>query len=215
MNTPNELLDVVYQDDCLVVVNKPSGLLAVPGRGPEHQDCVVNRLKRLYPFCIEQPAVHRLDMDTSGLMILALTATAHRLLSKAFENRLVDKSYTALLDGVIQEDQGIIELRSRLDIDNRPRQIVDPVQGKIGITVWQKTAIEGHYTRVLFHPTTGRTHQLRLHAAHPEGLGTPIVGDRLYGNGTEPGQLKLHASRLTFVHPATQLVHTLCCEPPF
>ena len=215
MNSKNELLDVAYQDECLVVVNKPSGLLAVPGRGPGGRDCVVNRLKRLYPFCIEQPAVHRLDMDTSGLMILALTATAHRLLSMAFENRLVDKSYTALLDGVIEGDQGIIELRSRLDIDNRPRQIIDPVHGKTGITVWHKTAIEGRYTRVLFHPKTGRTHQLRLHAAHPEGLGTPIVGDRLYGNGTEPGQLKLHASHLTFVHPITQRVHTLCCDPPF
>ncbi len=215
MNTPESLLDIVYQDAHLVVVNKPSGLLAVPGRGPDHQDCMVSRLRRLYPGCIEQPAVHRLDMDTSGLMILALTAAAHRILSKAFENRLIVKGYTALLDGIIPGKQGVIELCSRLDPANRPRQVIDPIHGKPGITVWEKIAHEGHYTRVLFYPKTGRTHQLRLHAAHPDGLGTPIVGDRLYGNGTAPGQLRLHASHLSFIHPVTQRAHSLHCEVPF
>jgi len=196
-------LAIMHQDATFVVVNKPSGLLSVPGRGPLMQDCVVNRLRSLYRDCIEQPAVHRLDMDTSGLMVLALTTASQRHLAMQFEQRRVEKTYVAIVEGVVAADSGEIELAFRLDPDNRPYQVYDPMQGKVGTTRWRKLGlVEGH-TRVEFKPVTGRTHQLRLHAAHELGLGCPIVGDRLYGTGTEPGQLKLHASVLAFDHPET------------
>jgi len=197
------LLSLIYEDAVIVVVDKPSGLLSVPGRGSENQDCVVSRIRERFPDCIKQPAVHRLDMDTSGLLLLALTRGAHRHLSIQFEQRQVKKRYVALLDGVITEEGGTIELPFRLDTDNRPRQVYDNVHGKIGITHWKNMGVEGRVTRVAFTPVTGRTHQLRVHAAHPLGLGIPIVGDRLYGNGTAPGQLKLHATHLYITHPET------------
>ena len=194
-------LDIVHQDTAIVVVNKPSGLLAVPGRGPDKQDCIVNRVKAMIPDCLEQPSVHRLDMDTSGLMVLALHAASQRHLAKQFENRQVAKTYVAILQGIVVPDEGEIELAFRLDPGNRPHQIHDPVQGKVGLTRWHKLSVENGCTRVEFKPLTGRTHQLRLHAASEHGLGCPIVGDRLYGTGTEPGQLRLHAAYLSFVHP--------------
>jgi tRNA pseudouridine32 synthase/23S rRNA pseudouridine746 synthase len=116
---------------------------------------------------------------------------------------LTQKRYIALLEGVLEEDGGTIELPFRLDVENRPIQIYDEIHGKMGITHWRKIAVEGTQTRVEFTPVTGRTHQLRLHAHHEKGLGMPIVGDPFYGNGTGPGQLKLHASELTFEHPVT------------
>ncbi len=194
-------LEFIHQETTFVVINKPSGLLSVPGRGPQKQDCIVNRLKEFFPDCIEQPSVHRLDMDTSGLMVLGLTKDSQRNLTMQFEQRLIEKSYEAILDGVIQQNEGKIELAFRLDPDNRPHQIYDPVQGKMGTTLWRKILVENGYTRVEFQPMTGRTHQLRLHASHELGLGCPVVGDRLYGSGTEPGQLKLHAASLSFAHP--------------
>ncbi len=194
-------LKIVYQEESFVVVFKPSGLLSVPGRGPDMQDCVVNRLKSLIPDCIEQPSVHRLDMDTSGLLVLALTKEARRNLSIQFQERRVGKKYIAILDGIFDEDSGEIELAFRLDPENRPYQVYDPVQGKVGTTRWRKLSVEDGCTRVEFIPLTGRTHQLRLHAAHNLGLGCPIVGDRLYGSGTAPGQLKLHAAFLAFEDP--------------
>jgi tRNA pseudouridine32 synthase/23S rRNA pseudouridine746 synthase len=208
-------LTVVHSDPLFVVVDKPSGLLSVPGRGPENQDCVVSRLKTLYPDCIEQPSVHRLDQDTSGLLVLALTTETHRALSVQFMERLVGKRYVALIDGVVTEDSGIIELAFRLDPDNRPYHVYDPERGKPGTTRWRKLGVEQGQTRVEFMPLTGRTHQLRLHSAHEKGLGFPIVGDRLYGTGTEPGQLKLHASVLRFRHPATRQNLEFVSVPPF
>jgi tRNA pseudouridine32 synthase/23S rRNA pseudouridine746 synthase len=208
-------LVIVHRDPLFVVVDKPGGLLSVPGRGPENQDCVVNRLKALYPDCIEQPSVHRLDQDTSGLLVLALTAPAHRTLSVQFMERLVGKRYVALIDGVLGLDSGIIELAFRLDPDNRPYHVYDPERGKPGVTRWRKLAVEQGLTRVEFMPLTGRTHQLRLHSAHEKGLGHPIVGDRLYGTGTAPGQLKLHASTLRFRHPATRQNLEFFSPPPF
>lgn len=198
------LLDVVYQDSAIVVVNKKSGMLAVPGRGAEKIDSVAHRVTQLFPTCIPQPAVHRLDMDTSGLMVLALTAEAHKNLSRQFHERQTHKRYIALLDGELTEDEGTIELPFRLDVDNRPIQIYDEVHGKIGITHWKKIGLENGLTRISFQPITGRTHQLRVHAAHPRGLGIPIVGDPFYGSGTESGQLKLHACELGFVHPISK-----------
>ncbi|ADU63677.1 MAG: RluA family pseudouridine synthase [Pseudodesulfovibrio sp.] len=208
-------LVIVHRDPLFVVVDKPGGLLSVPGRGPENQDCVVNRLKALLPECLDQPSVHRLDQDTSGLLVLALTAQAHRALSVQFMERLVGKRYVALIDGVLGPDSGIIELAFRLDPDNRPYHVYDPEQGKPGVTRWRKLGVEQGRTRVEFMPLTGRTHQLRLHSAHEKGLGHPIVGDRLYGTGTAPGQLRLHASALRFRHPATRQNLEFFSLPPF
>jgi tRNA pseudouridine32 synthase/23S rRNA pseudouridine746 synthase len=197
------LLEIVHEDPDFVVVDKPSGLLSVPGRGPDKGDCVTARVRTMYPGCIEHPAVHRLDMDTSGLLVVARNAQSHRELSMQFRRREIAKRYVALLDGELEGEAGTIELPFRLDIENRPYQILDEEHGKLGITHWQKLAIEAGLTRVSFVPVTGRTHQLRVHAAHERGLGIPIVGDPLYGNGTGPAQLKLHACELGFRHPAS------------
>ena len=208
-------MKIVHQDSDIVVVEKESGLLSVPGRGPEKIDSVVHRIRQLFPECISHPAAHRLDMDTSGLMVLGLTAEAHRHLSVQFQDRTVEKNYLALLDGILAEDEGTITLPFRLDIGNRPYQIYDEVHGKIGTTEWKKVGIEDNHTRIAFHPITGRTHQLRVHSAHPKGLGIPIVGDNLYGNSTSSGQLKLHAADLAFTHPTTGEALSFATPPPF
>lgn len=213
--TPYGDLKILFSDAAIVVVDKPSGLLSVPGKGEANQDCVVARVKAGHPGCIEQPSVHRLDQDTSGLLVLALTAEAHRDLSGQFMERLVGKRYIALIDGVVEGQGGIIELKFRLDPDNRPYQVFDPVNGKRGVTRWRKLGVENGRTRVEFMPHTGRTHQLRLHSAHEKGLGFPIVGDRLYGTGTGPGQLKLHASLLRFRHPVTRAPMEFISPAPF
>ncbi len=210
-----QLLDILHTDPDFVVVNKLSGMLAVPGRGPDKIDSVADRVRRLFPGCIKQPAVHRLDMDTSGLMVVALSADAHRNLSRQFHERQTRKKYLALLDGVLEQEDGVIELPFRLDVDNRPIQIYDEVHGKMGITHWRKLAVEGQTTRIEFTPITGRTHQLRLHASHEKGLGIPIVGDPFYGRGTGPGQLKLHACELSFAHPITGQELTFSSAPEF
>ncbi len=208
-------LRLVHVDPLFAVVDKPSGLLAVPGRGPDRQDCVVSRFRRCFADAIDQPAVHRLDMDTSGLMVLARSREAHRNLSRQFQQRRVGKVYVALLEGRVRRRSGTIRLAFRLDPDNRPRQVLDPVRGKPGITRWRVLTIEGDRTRIEFVPLTGRTHQLRLHAAHPLGLGCPIVGDRLYGSGTRSGEMLLHAAELAFAHPATGLRLLFRSPPPF
>lgn len=208
-------LTFLHIDPDFLVVNKPGGLLAVPGRGPDKQDCVVNRVKALYPDCIKQPAVHRLDMYTSGIMLLARNKETHRKLSIQFEKRQVKKEYIALLDGLLENEEGLIELPFRLDPANRPLQIYDPEQGKTGITRWRKIEEEGNTTRVLFSPLTGRTHQLRVHAAHPLGLGVPIVGDALYGRGKEGGRMFLHASFLAILHPRTGKQIAFSSKPVF
>ena len=202
MNSDGKLT-VIYSDDFIVVVEKVSGFLSVPGRGEHNLDSVSWRVKNMFEGCIEQPSVHRLDMDTSGLLVLALTKEAHRNLSIQFQNRETDKTYEALLEGHIDTEEGTIELPFRLDVDNRPHQIFDPEHGKMGTTHWKKLGEEGATTRIEFHPITGRTHQLRVHSAHSLGLGVPIIGDPLYGNGDEPGKLKLHAKYLAFSHPET------------
>lgn len=207
-------LEILYQDSQLVVINKPSGLLSVPGRTPDKQDCVVSRLKKLFPHCIDQPSVHRLDMETSGLMVYALNREAHRNLSRQFEDGTVHKKYMALLDGTFNHNEykGQLQLKFRLDVNNRPHQIYDEENGKLGITQWQKegtllyTAPDGskrRTTKIIFTPKTGRTHQLRLAASDPHGFGIPIVGDTLYGH-CDPGErLMLHAFELEFKHPVS------------
>ena len=207
-------LEILYRDSQIIVVNKPSGLLSVPGRTEDKQDCVVNRVKKLFPHCIVQPSVHRLDMETSGLLVLAFTEEAHRNLSMQFEAGTVHKKYVALIDGVFDhnEYEGELQLKFRLDVDNRPHQIYDEVNGKLGITQWKKegtelyTAPDGtkrRTTKIIFTPKTGRTHQLRLAASDPHGFGIPIVGDTLYGKCMPGERLMLHAFELEFRHPVS------------
>lgn len=217
MNSPdkNNYLEFIYRDEFIAVVNKPGGLLSIPGKGPDKQDCVTSRLKNIIPESIEQPSVHRLDMATSGLLVLALTKESHKNLSIQFQNREVGKKYIALLEGIVAGENGRIELPFRLDVDNRPYQIYDPVQGKNGITEWEKIETTNGKTRVEFTPLTGRTHQLRIHAAHKLGLNTPIVGDPLYGNGNEGDKLFLHASEITFAHPIKKTTLTFKSSPDF
>ncbi len=225
-------LEILYRDSQIVVVNKPSGLLSVPGRGEDKQDCVCSRLRRLFPECIEQPSVHRLDMETSGLLVLALTKEAHKKLNLQFAEGIVSKKYTALLDGSLykakgllaphnNEKNGIMQLKFRLDVENRPHQIYDEVYGKNGITEWQLcgiekftnpvTGIKKDATRITFIPHTGRTHQLRLASSDMHGFGLPIIGDTLYGN-CEPGErLMLHSCELCFYHPVSgKQMHFFC-----
>lgn len=208
-------LKVLYSDADVVVVEKPSGMLSIPGKGPEKADCVAARVRQRFPHCIEQPCPHRLDMDTSGLMVLGLSDESLRHLSIQFQKRTISKRYIALLEGRLERASGTIELPFRLDIDNRPMQIHDEEYGKMGVTHWEKLHVEDDWTRVAFRPVTGRTHQLRVHSAHKLGLGIPIVGDPLYGNGTGPEQLKLHACELSFEHPATGERMTFQSAPPF
>ncbi|MFW2366145.1 MAG: RluA family pseudouridine synthase [Desulforhopalus sp.] len=208
-------IDLLYYDESIVVICKPGGMLAVPGRGPEKQDCAAARLRQRFAEMIDQPAVHRLDMYTSGLMVFAKTAAAHRSLSIQFEKRRVDKTYQALTEGIVEGDSGEIRLAFRLDPDNRPHQIYDPLSGKLGISLWRKVAVEGQRSRIEFTPLTGRTHQLRLHAAHAQGLNAPIVGDSLYGNGSEGDKMMLHATCLRFSHPATGEMMEFSSLPPF
>lgn len=193
---------LLYVDNDIVVVEKPAGLLSVPGRGPDKQNCVVRQVLVFFPDSIAQPAVHRLDMDTSGLMVLARTKSAHAHLSNQFARKMVSKRYGAILEGVVTGEEGQVELAFRLDPENRPHQVYDPVHGKSGITRWRKLAAHRGRTRIEFIPLTGRTHQLRLHAAHALGLGCPIVGDRLYGTRKPGERMLLHAAFLRFFHPA-------------
>lgn len=208
-------MKIIHIDPHFVVIDKPSGLLSVPGRGEAMRDCVTERIKTLFPGCIDQPAVHRLDMDTSGLMVVARTKEAHKNLSRQFAGRQVEKHYIALVEGRLHRQEGEISLPFRLDPDNRPYQIHDPVHGKMGVSRWRLLGIEGERSRVEFTPLTGRTHQLRLHAAHPLGLSAPIVGDRLYGTGKLPGEMLLHAARLAFCHPESGQRMTWESQPLF
>lgn len=208
-------LDIIHEDRSLLVINKQCGLLSVPGKGEEKQDCVVSRAKELFPDLPIQPAVHRLDMMTSGLMLLGRTPQAHRNLVRQFQYRLVLKRYVAIVEGDLLEESGAIELAFRLDPENRPLQIYDPVNGKQGVTLWRKIAREPSGTRVEFTPLTGRTHQLRLHASHPMGLGSPIVGDYLYGSGNDGDRMLLHSCFISFNHPENNNQCTYSSEPPF
>jgi len=206
---------IVHVDQEIVVLDKPAGLLAVPGRGPEGRVCAVSQARELFVDLPVQPAVHRLDMDTSGLMVLARTREAHVHLSSQFAAHTVEKRYEAILDGRVAGQEGVIEMPFRLDPYDRPRQVYDPIHGKLGSTRWQKLAEQNGQTRVAFFPRTGRTHQLRVHAAHPLGLNCPIVGDRLYGRRTAGQRMLLHATRIRFIHPATGQEVSLSSPVPF
>ncbi|WP_373546669.1 pseudouridine synthase [Chamaesiphon sp.] len=200
LSTPSNLdLSIVYEDEYLIAVDKPAGLLSVPGRTIDRQDSVVTRL-RLYP---EIYAVHRLDRDTSGLLLLARDKVTYRHLSQQFEQRQTYKVYEAILGGRIDVEQGSIELPLWGDPVDRPRQKVDFNLGKPSLTKFQVLGQIDGYTRVEFFPVTGRTHQLRVHAADPQGLGVTILGDRLYGCQADVERLHLHARELSFIHPQT------------
>ncbi|MBR1403740.1 MAG: RluA family pseudouridine synthase [Treponema sp.] len=223
-------LRILYRDEAICVVNKQSGVLSVPGRGEDKQDCIEARFRRLFGQAVEiaQPAVHRLDMETSGVMILAFTRAAHRELNRQFEAKEVEKEYVALLDGVLAKKgiapHGEMELFFRLDVENRPHQIWDSENGKSAVTEWQILGVERYHapdgstrpaTRVLFTPHTGRTHQLRLASADSHGFGTPIIGDTLYGHCDKGERLMLHAQKVTFTHPATGERMTIECAAEF
>lgn len=203
---------VVFEDRWIVIVDKPIGLLSVPGRSGL-QDSVLLRLRARHPDATGPLLVHRLDLDTSGLLMAAKDASTHAALAAQFFRREIDKRYVAVLDGAVAGDRGAIELPLRVDLDDRPRQIVDPTHGKPARTEWQVLSREGGQTRVALWPRTGRTHQLRVHAAHPQGLGAPIVGDPLYGAPDE--RLMLHAEALTFIHPHTAARVVLERPAPF
>ena len=207
----------MYEDAHLLIVDKPSGMLSVPGRSGLLQDSVSTRLRTRYPDATGQLVVHRLDMDTSGLLLAAKDTVTFSALQRLFSLREVDKRYVAWLDGDVVGDAGVIELPMRTDIDDRPRQIHDAVHGKPASTSWQVLDRRDGRTRVALTPHTGRTHQLRVHAAHAAGLDAPIVGDRLYGRvAPDHGErLLLHAERLAFVHPVTGALLTLECVVPF
>ena len=223
-------LRILYRDDAICVVNKQSGLLSVPGRGEDKQDCIESRFRRLFGDKVEikQPAVHRLDMETSGIMILAFTKEAHRELNRQFEAKEIQKEYIALLDGVLPKmgiaQHGTMELFFRLDVDNRPHQIWDSENGKSAVTEWEILGVERYHapdgstrnaTRVLFMPHTGRTHQLRLASSDSHGFGCPIIGDTLYGHCDEGERLMLHAKKISFTHPITGERMIIECESEF
>jgi tRNA pseudouridine32 synthase/23S rRNA pseudouridine746 synthase len=190
-------LEIVFEDDYILLVNKPAEFLSVPGK--QITDSVQTRIKAIYPNAM---IVHRLDMSTSGLLLIGKTPEIYKKLQAQFIKRNVKKRYVALLDGLLSEDRGIIDLPLRVDLHNRPNQIVCFEHGKPAVTHWEVIERKDNKTLVYFYPITGRTHQLRVHAAHPLGLKTPIVGDDLYGTKAE--RLYLHAESIAFQHPVTK-----------
>ena len=193
-------LEVLFEDDDLMVIHKPAEFLSVPGI--HIQDSVYTRIKQQYPTVTGPIIVHRLDMSTSGLLVLAKNKKAHQHLQNQFIQRTVSKKYVALLDGNIEENSGIIQLPLRVDLDDRPRQLVCFEHGKIAETKWKVIERKNNTTRIDLCPITGRTHQLRVHTSHQLGLNTPIIGDDLYGKKGD--RLHLHAAFLEFIHPTTK-----------
>ncbi|MBN3888437.1 MAG: RluA family pseudouridine synthase [Nostoc sp. JL31] len=208
-------LPIIYEDEWLIAVNKPAGLLSVPGRYRDRQDSVLSRLRNLLADGMALVSVHRLDRETSGILLLARDRQTHRQLSQQFQQRQVHKVYEAILSGVLTVEQGKIELPLWGDPENRPEQKVDWQQGKPSLTHFQVMAREGDYTRVEFTPLTGRTHQLRVHAADTRGLGITILGDRLYGCRAVTSRLHLHARELRFDHPQLEKTLHLQAITPF
>jgi len=203
---------VIYSDEHLIIANKPSGLLSVPGRGVDKQECLLSHLLVQFP---DAKIVHRLDMDTSGLMVVARSAEVHKHLSRQFQERQTQKTYLAVCCGIPCLDNGVIKLPMRCDWERRPLQMIDFKQGKGAQTYWK--VLQQHKTHFLVEltPITGRSHQLRLHM---KSLGHPILGDNLYADNrslNSSSRLLLHATTLKFMHPITlQMVH-FECQPDF
>ncbi|PLT23450.1 RluA family pseudouridine synthase [Pseudoalteromonas sp. MelDa3] len=192
-------LSIVYKDDDLLVVNKPAEFLSVPGVNID--DSVYMRIKTQFPEASGPLIVHRLDMSTSGLLMIALNKRVHKALQKQFIERTIDKRYVALVNGNVAEDSGVIDLPLMLDFDDKPRQMVCYKHGKPSLTTWQVLERNNNITRLQLYPKTGRTHQLRVHCAHSLGLNMPIIGDTHYGQKAD--RLHLHAEYLAFTHPIT------------
>lgn len=210
-------LDIIYQDDDFIVLNKASGILSVPGRLPEHQDCLQNRVQRVLPTAT---IVHRLDMATSGLMIMALNKPAHVAISRQFEQRKTKKTYLARVFGLVELNEGSVDLPLICDWPNRPKQKVDHENGKQSLTHYRvlsksDVAEEQASTLVELTPVTGRSHQLRVHML---ALGHPILGDRLYASTQAlamKNRLQLHALNLSLFHPSTEQPMTFNAPCPF
>lgn len=195
-----EEIRIIYEDSSLLVISKPAGLLSVPGR--YKKECVWTKVKESRADLNMVMMVHRLDMSTSGVMVLAKGMEVYKKLQKQFVSRTVEKRYLAVLKGSLSERKGCIDLPLRVDLEDRPRQLVCFDHGKSAITRWEYIEGNERFSKVYFYPETGRTHQLRVHAAHHLGLGVPIVGDELYGEAGD--RLLLHAERLGFEHPETK-----------
>ncbi|SFR59884.1 RluA family pseudouridine synthase [Thiomicrospira sp. ALE5] len=203
---------IIFEDDALLAINKPSGILSVPGKPPNPTPCVQDYYPNHQSGLL---TIHRLDMDTSGILLLAKTKAAHRALSIAFQNRQTKKTYDALCAGTLLQKQGRIQLPMRCDWDSRPRQCIDFTQGRHAQTYWHLTKQHPDYCAVNLYPITGRSHQLRLHM---KMLGHPILGDTLYADQTacqQADRLCLHASQLNFIHPESLNNVALTCPSSF
>lgn len=204
-------LEIIFEDDYLLFINKPAEFLSVPGK--QLTDSVYERVKATYPNTTGPLLVHRLDMSTSGILMIAKSKEIHKLMQAQFLSKKIQKSYVALLEGFIEKNEGEIDLPLRGDFDDRPKQLVCHEFGKAAKTKFRVLSREGNTTRILFFPITGRTHQLRVHAAHHLGLGCPILGDDLYG--TKSTRLYLHAQELIFIHPISKKQQQVYCKAPF
>ena len=209
-------LEVVHADHAILVLNKPSGLLTVPGRGPEKQDCLSKRVQSRYPDAL---IVHRLDRDTSGLVVFARGLPAQRALNLAFEQRRVDKRYTAVVTGQLPMDDQWHEINLPMLVDwpNRPKRTINHAEGQSALTRWRCTAVNAmdNTSRVELEPVTGRTHQLRVHM---QAIGHPMVGDTLYAPPdvqAQSNRLLLHSGMLSFPHPVSGVVHEYTATPAF
>jgi tRNA pseudouridine32 synthase/23S rRNA pseudouridine746 synthase len=208
-------LQIIYEDDCLIAIAKPAGLLSVPGRYLDTQDSVLSRLRQSLGADIVLYPVHRLDRQTSGILLFARDLESLRNLQQQFQQREVQKIYEALISGTIKHLQGTIDLPLWGNPENRPYQQVDFERGKPSLTQFQIIGNKGSYPRIEFQPLTGRTHQLRVHAADGRGLGMTILGDRIYGCEAATDRLHLHARDLTFRHPRSQNRIDLQISVPF
>ena len=210
-------LDILHIDEEILIINKPSGLLTVAGRPEAHADCLEARVKELHPQAL---IVHRLDMDTSGVMVMAMNPKSHRILGLQFEKRKTKKTYIARVWGNIERDEGAIDLPLICDWPNRPKQMVDHERGKPSQTHWrvldrETTQFKEQFTRVELSPVTGRSHQLRVHMLE---LGHPILGDNLYAPPEAfqaANRLQLHALELTLHHPIGGALQTFTSPCPF
>lgn len=209
---PKDPLNILYQDDDILVLNKPSGILHVPGKDPSLWDCLEHRVKQVFP---RASVIHRLDKDTSGVAVMGMHKAAHAFIGIQFENRLTRKSYVARVWGKLEPEKGYVDFPLTKDFHNRPCHKVDFAHGKAAYTDWEVMEYEDGATRVRLFPRTGRTHQLRIHMF---ALCHPILGDEFYAKGealAAANRLQLHAEELTFTHPTTKEEMTFSAPCPF